>query len=114
VALPKATTINPSVFVGCTSLISVSLPEATSIYDRAFQSCTALSDLYFQTTSPPTLYGGNGGPFYWTGPSGTLTIHVPSGMVSAYESVWGVAASTSAYGNPSVYGNNHKAIEIVD
>jgi hypothetical protein len=64
-----------------------------------------LTDIVLPTGS------GNTAPFYFTG---TLTVHVPMGTVSVYESVWGVSASTSYYGNPSVYGNNHKAIEIVE
>jgi hypothetical protein len=52
--------------------------------------------------------------FYYTVSSGTITVSVPAGVVSAYTSAWGVDAETPASGNTSVYGDYHNAIIITD
>jgi hypothetical protein len=110
VTLPAATTVGHYAFTGCTALSSVSLPAATTISDYAFSACTALTDLTFgRDAAPWPTLGEN--VFSFTG-TGTLTIHVPSGTVSHYTAAWGVPVSVSA-GN-SVYGTNHKKINIID
>jgi hypothetical protein len=52
--------------------------------------------------------------FSSTGSTGTITVSIPAGAVSAYTSVWRVDASTPASGNTSAYGENHKAVLITD
>jgi hypothetical protein len=64
---------------------------------------------------PPSRYiGSDYGIFHSTSSTGTITITVPVGAVSAYTSKWGVPTSISANGATSVYGENHKAILITD
>jgi hypothetical protein len=111
VSLPVATYIYGYAFQGCTSLTTVSLPAATSIYERAFDGCTSLATVNLPV-APPSI---GSSIFYSTdGSSGTITVRVPAGAVSAYTSAWGVSASTAANGNTSKYGNEHKAVIITD
>jgi hypothetical protein len=112
IALPNAVDIGVYAFRGCSALTAVDLPVVTVIGASAFHFCTALTTLTLPA-APPALGSGNG-PFLATGSTGTVTIHVPTGAVPAYESVWGISASTGAGGNTGVYGSNHKAIEITD
>ncbi|MDR2143455.1 MAG: leucine-rich repeat domain-containing protein [Treponema sp.] len=113
ISLPEASTIGDYVFSDCTNLTSVNFPEVTSIGDYAFTRCTALASLTLgKDTAPWPELGST--PFYNTGNSDTLTIHVPAGTAANYTSAWGVSAATLAGGNENKYGNNHKAIEIID
>jgi hypothetical protein len=61
--------------------------------------------------TPPSI-GSN--IFSYIDSTGTITVSVPTGAVSAYTSDWGVDASTAANGNTDVYGENHKAVLITD
>jgi hypothetical protein len=103
-------TIGTDAFSGCISLTSVSLPAATTIGNNAFYQCTSLTTVSLPAT-PPSI---GGGIFDNTGYSGTITVSVPADVVFAYTSEWGVSASTSAGGNTSIYGSNHKAVLITD
>jgi hypothetical protein len=120
VSLPAAQTIGIKAFYGCENLTEVSLPAATSIGIEAFWYCTSLTMVSLPATPPSISAGYNGGIFYDTGDygnsSGTITVSVPVGAVSAYTSAWGVSADTPANGNisVSVYGTNHKAVLITD
>jgi hypothetical protein len=107
--LPVTTTIGDYAFAGCWRLTTLSLPMATTIGSGAFRGCENLESVSLPAT-PPII----GDIFYDTGASGLITVSVPMGAVSAYTSAWGVSASTSAGGNTSVYGNNHKAVTITD
>jgi hypothetical protein len=110
VSLPVAQTIGDRAFYYCRNLMTVSLPVAKNIGNYAFYECTSLTTMSLPAT-PPSL---GGAIFYDTGyGSGTITISVPTGAVSAYTSAWGVSSYTSA-GNSysSVYGDYHKAISI--
>jgi hypothetical protein len=111
VDLPAAVSVGEGAFYSCDVLTTVDLPMVTSIGESAFNYCRALGSLNLPA-SPPGLGGTH--VFQYTDLSGTLAIYVPTGAVPVYEGVWGVSASTSANGNPSVYGGNHKAIEITD
>jgi hypothetical protein len=112
VSLPAATSIDTTAFAGCTSLAAVSLPMATSIGTSAFSECTSLAAVSLPAR-PPSL---GSGIFSDTGSSGTITISVPAGAVSAYTSAWGVSANASANSNSKYGGNyyNHKAVLITD
>jgi hypothetical protein len=111
IILPSITTVGAYAFSYCSSLTSVSLPAMTSIGDSAFNSCMDLALVSLPAT-PPSI--GNG-IFNNTGYSGTITISVPTGAVSAYTSTWGVDAETSVKGsNTDIYGNYHKAVLITD
>jgi hypothetical protein len=116
VSLPAATTIDDEAFYGCTSLTTVSLPAATSIGYHAFTGCTSLTSVSLPATPPAIIssWGYGYGIFSETGSSGTITVNVPAGVVSAYTSKWYVNADTPAGGNTSVYGSNHKAVLITD
>jgi hypothetical protein len=109
VSLPAAQTIGGNAFSDCESLTTVSLPQAETIDGNAFYGCTSLMAISLPAT-PPSIDR----IFYYTGSSGTITVSVPAGEVSAYTSAWGVDANTSASGNTSVYGANHKAVTITD
>jgi hypothetical protein len=113
--LPSITVIGDEAFSDCTSLTEVSLPAATSIGSRAFYYCTSL-ELVSLPATPPSISAGVYGIFPYTGSnsSGTITVRVPADAVSTYTSAWGVSANTSANGNTSVYGSNHKAVLITD
>jgi hypothetical protein len=103
-----ATSIGGWVFYSCTSLETVNLPAATTIGNRAFSYCISLETLNLPAV-PPTL---GSSVFRDTASSGALTIHVPSGKVAGYTTVWGVDAETAAGGNTAKYGNVHKRIVI--
>jgi hypothetical protein len=113
VTLNGITIIGDSAFAACTGLTSVTLSAATTIDNYAFQLCTSLASVSLPAT-PPAL---GSSVFLNTGPSGTLTIHVPVGAVGNYTPAtppgWNVSANTTANGNMLVYGTNHKAISIV-
>jgi hypothetical protein len=112
VSFPAAASIGFSAFSDCTALSSVSLPAAENIGGAAFDGCTGLTSLTFgKAAAPWPVLGAY--PFLSTG-AGTLTIHVPSGTLSDYTGAWGVSAFTPANGNISVYGPDHKAINITD
>ncbi|MDR1144329.1 MAG: leucine-rich repeat domain-containing protein [Spirochaetaceae bacterium] len=111
VDLPMATTFGPNAFSSNPILTTVNLPMATNIGNYAFRYCVALITLNLPA-APPIL--GAIDVFADTGPSGTLTIHVPAGAVGNYMSTWGVSDNTLANGDEPKYGINHKAINIVD
>jgi hypothetical protein len=108
VSLPNVTTIDHGAFYGCDSLTTVSLPKVTTIDYTAFAGCESLSSVSLPAT-PPTI---GSDIFYRTGSSGTITITVPSGAVSAYTTAWDVSATTATGGNTTKYGDNHKAVVI--
>ncbi|MDR1215617.1 MAG: bacterial Ig-like domain-containing protein [Treponema sp.] len=116
VSLPVATDIGNYAFYYCDSLTEVILPVATTIGD-AFYRCTSLIEVSLPATPPSISTGSSYGIFGFTGSSGTITISVPTGTVSAYTSAWGVSTNTSANGDPSYrskYGFEHKAVIITD
>jgi hypothetical protein len=118
VSLPEAAIIGNSVFRGCNALASADLPKATAIGTLAFNGCKALASVNFPAT-PPTLGSAVFQNTYDSGsPTAVLTIHVPSGAVSAYTSSvapgWGVIQDTEADWNTGKYGVGHKAITITD
>jgi hypothetical protein len=110
ITLLSVTEIGTQAFSGA-SLTSVSLPAATTIGEWAFYQCTSLTEVILPAT-PPSIGGYT---FAYTGynSSGTITVRVPTGAVSAYTSAWGVDAETPA-GNDYVYGYSHKAVLITD
>jgi hypothetical protein len=110
IALPSIIEVGNGAFFGCYNLMSVSLPAVQTIGDEAFQECMSLTTISLPAT-PPSLWGGI---FNNTGSSGTITVSVPTGVVSAYTSKWGVSANTPAGGKTNVYGNDHKAVLITD
>ncbi|MDR0410632.1 MAG: leucine-rich repeat domain-containing protein [Treponema sp.] len=63
------------------SLESMDLPAAQTIGDHAFSGCDNLTSVDLPAT-PPSIYM----PFSGTGSSGTITVSVPTGAVSAYTS----------------------------
>jgi hypothetical protein len=110
VELPVATTIGDNAFDGCTDLTTVSLPAAMEIGGSAFGECDDLASLTLPA-APPTL---GSSVFTYTDPGTLLSIHVGSGNISAYTAKWGVDATTTVGGNTGKYGDDHKAIEIVN
>jgi hypothetical protein len=99
----------------CTALTTVSLPAAEEIGNNAFQKCTALTSLTLPA-KPPEL-GSN--VFYETGASSEpLEIHVGSGNTGDYEKAWGVTGKNpigpETIDTTGKYGNNHKAITIMN
>jgi hypothetical protein len=110
VTLPGITSIGEGAFAGCTGLISVSFPVATSIGADAFEGCTGLT-----TASLPAATSIGWGAFRYTGGtaltitlgsappsvdpevffgvdvSKTVTVRVPSGAVTAYNTAWQTA-----------------------
>jgi hypothetical protein len=114
VNLSAATSIGDYAFQNCDVLTTVNLPSAVSIGAEAFSQCTSLESVSLPAT-PPAL---GTSVFANTGPSGTLTIHVPVGAVGNYTPAtppgWNVSNDTAANGNTLVYGTNHKAIRITD
>ncbi|GMO40887.1 MAG: hypothetical protein Pg6C_01740 [Treponemataceae bacterium] len=94
-------------------LTTASFPAVQIIYQTVFRGCTGLISLTLPA-SPPTQWG-NIFPETNTGPA--LYIHVGSAAaVSAYTAAtgWNVSATTAAGGNTAKYGNQHKAINIVN
>jgi hypothetical protein len=111
VNLPTATDIGDYAFYGCTVLTTVSLPEAKTIGGGAFGGCNKLTSLTLPAT-PPDL-GSN--VFQNDNPTeGTVEIHIGTGNVSDYTDKWEVSDYTAAKGNEDIYGENHKAINIVN
>jgi hypothetical protein len=88
---------------------------ATTIGSFAFYNCTSLTTVSLPATPPSISTGYHGSIFAATGSnsSGTITVRVPAGAVSAYTSAWGVDAETPANSN-SKYGGSHKAVIITD
>jgi hypothetical protein len=118
VDLPAATTIGSSAFSHCIALETVKLPMAASIGLTAFADCTALADLYLPTSGssswPPTLAAN---VFQSTGNSGTLSIHVGTANIGAYETDWVVSENpidAEITDTTGIYGDNHKAITIME
>jgi hypothetical protein len=110
VSLLKAKTIVNFAFYRCTGLTTVSLPKAQTIGYRAFADCTSLTTVSLPAAPPSISFT----IFSETAASGTITVRVPPGTVPAYTSAWDVTAETTANGNTSVYGDNHKAVTITD
>jgi hypothetical protein len=113
ISLPSVITVSDGAFYGA-RITTVSLPAAQTIGDYVFYGCTSLAAVSLPATPPSISTGYDYGIFYATSSSGAITIRVPTGVVFAYTSAWGVSASTSANGNTSVYGSNHKAVLITD
>lgn len=87
----QLTSILSSTFVGCSMLTHIDIPASvTAIGTYAFNWCTALRDMYVHATTPPTA----GSNFLSNTPNG-LTIYVPAGTLSAYQSAtnWSAHAS---------------------
>jgi hypothetical protein len=106
------TDIGGYAFGSCTKLTKVELPAAKNIGIRAFSYCQALAEL-FLPANPPALAISI---FEYTTDPVPLNIYVGLGNVPAYTSPsgWGVSAATLANGNTAKYGNNHKAITIME
>jgi hypothetical protein len=114
VSLPEVEFITSNAFFSCGSLTTVNLPEVEIIGACAFLGCSNLTSLTLGQEIAPYL---DVNVFENTGPSGTLTIHVPAGTVSDYISVsaWNVLVNpTPANGDTAAYGPNHKGIIITD
>jgi hypothetical protein len=115
VNLPAVQTLGGSyVFSECVSLTSMSFPSATSIGARAFDQCTSLTEVSLPATPPSIASIGGSGLFAYTGSTGTITVSIPGGALSAYTSAWNVSANTAANGARGVYGSDHKAVRIRD
>jgi hypothetical protein len=114
VTLPVATSIDSDAFNGCTSLESVTLPVATSIGDYAFKGCTILDsvDLPAVTSIGTYAFDGNSSTtlivtlgstpptlgryiFYSSPTPKSVTVNVPSAALSAYETSFSNADTTS-------------------
>jgi hypothetical protein len=110
VTLTGITAIDNYAFYYNRNITSVSMPAVTSIGIYAFSRCDSLSSVSLPAT-PPTIQKStpymDSSIFSYTGPSGTITITVPSEAVSAY-SGW----TATAGGNTAKYGDNHKAVTI--
>lgn len=81
ITLPESlTTINSNAFQFCKNLLNITIPKnVTHIGSSAFADCTNLTDIYLNSTTPPTLQAKDGMSY-------TATIHVPIGSGSAYRS----------------------------
>lgn len=78
--------VHGSVFVGCTSLITVDFTRATNIYERVFQNCAKLDAVILRNDSVCSLGNVNsfdGTPFATGGTGGT--VYVPSALISEYQ-----------------------------
>lgn len=85
------TGILSNTFYNCQSLTSIQIPaNVTHIDTYAFRFCMRLKEMYVYATTPPTA----GGDFLRDTPD-SLTIHVPAGTLSAYQSAtnWSAHAS---------------------
>ncbi|MDR1929445.1 MAG: leucine-rich repeat domain-containing protein [Treponema sp.] len=135
VSLPQAMTIGDYAFLNCTGLITMSLPQTTSIGGGAFAACTGLTALSlpqatsigadtFEETgrtaltitlgaSPPTV---GRDMFFRVAPQKTVTVKVPSGSTTSYNSTWqtafkGKGGGTSAANGPGTE-NSHITVNI--
>jgi hypothetical protein len=102
-------------FAGCAALTEVRFPAVETIGNNIFQLCTALTSLTLPAV-PPSL---GSTIFYQTGISSKpLEIHVGSENIGAYEEAWGVTGKNpidaETDDTTGKYGNNHKAITIMD
>jgi uncharacterized repeat protein (TIGR02543 family) len=118
VSLPAATSIGADAFCDNKKLTTVSLPAATSIGADAFEHCISLKTVYLPAAPPLIVPDETNGMFYQTqnyspDNDNTITIVVPdAAAVAAYIEAWHVSAVTAVRANPSVYGNEHKAVTI--
>jgi uncharacterized repeat protein (TIGR02543 family) len=113
----EAASIGIAAFINCTALTTVSLPAVETINGQAFYDCKALAQLFLPATPPTLSYEGQAGLKAFqntTNPSVPLNIYVGLDNVEAYKSAWGVNETTDANGNTTAYGNDHKAINIVE
>ena len=73
-------------FYGCSGLTSITIPSSvTSIELQAFMNCRGLTDIYVNWQTPLWI---DSEAFYRTNQS-SITLHVPYGTKSLYESAWG-------------------------
>jgi DUF971 family protein len=80
VNIPNVTTINFRAFFGCIGIVSLYLQNLTSIGDNAFESCYGLRTLRMGTIPPETV-----GENIFQSIQGTITLQVPIGTLSAYQ-----------------------------
>ena len=76
-------------FYDCQNLTSITIPDTvTTINYLAFNGCRSLADIYFKSTTPPSIYKASDIPTI-------TTIHVPIGSGEAYKSAtnWSDLAS---------------------
>jgi hypothetical protein len=129
VSLPEATSIGEWAFDSCTALATVSLPEATSIGDGAFAYCEKLAtvslpkaDLIYGSAfgytggtaltvtlgdTPPWVESGM---FFQVNESKKVTVKVPSGAKSSYDTTWQKAFK--GVGNTGISGSVNSKISL--
>ena len=90
----KITSLSQSVFVGCSSLTTVSLPSTcSSLGDDSFNGCTSLNRIDWLYRGAPSYSSYT----FYNVPSGG-TLYVPSGYESNYESLaWSIHWNVSTY-----------------
>ncbi len=88
------TTLGDGVFGYCTSVTSISLPSTlTSIGAKVFSHCTAMTELTCLATTAPTLSENS----IFNGLTQTVTLWVPCGSTSSYDT-WVSAMSSKSNG----------------
>jgi hypothetical protein len=85
VSLPVAQTIGERAFYGCAALTEVNLPATVSIGDWAF-ALTGEKALTITRGSTPPSVGAV--MFFNVNSAKTVTVRVPSGAVSSYDTSW--------------------------
>jgi hypothetical protein len=113
----KAASIGAVAFNACTALTTVNLPAATKFGAQAFYDCKALAKLFLPAMPPVLSYEGQAGTKAFantTNPSVPLNIYVGLDNVEAYKTAWSVNETTGEKGNTNAYGDDHKAINIME
>ena len=84
VNIPDGVTyIGEYAFDNCSGLTSIDIPSSvTTIGVGVFNNCVGLTSITCNATTPPTIYGGQGGI------GGSCPIYVPCESVEDYKSSW--------------------------
>lgn len=92
VSLPHSIKTLEDTFFRCYSLQSISIPASvTKIYSLSFTGCTSLSEIHFNSSTPPTITDSN---IFSSIPANCI-IYVPTGKLSVYTSATNYPSSTT-------------------